>query len=157
MPISRLRDFLDEHKTKYVVISHSPAYTAQEVAAMAHISGKEVAKTVMVKLDDQIAMAVLPASHQLHLEQFKEATGAESVELADEEEFEQLFPDCEVGAMPPFGNLYDLSVWVDESLTEDDEVAFNGGNHRELVRMKYNDFAGLVDSNVARFATTAQG
>lgn len=157
MPVQRLRQFLDDHDTKYVVISHSPAFTAQEIAASAHISGREVAKTVMVKLDGDMAMAVLPASHKLKFDWLQEAVDADNAELADEEEFEALFPDCEVGAMPPFGNLYDIDVWVDESLADDEEIAFNAGNHHELVQMSYDDFDGLVDARKGRFAVHPKG
>ncbi len=106
MPLQKLREFLDQNSVKYVSISHSPAYTAQEIAASAHIPGQELAKTVMVKLDGKMAMAVLPASFKVDLDHLGSATGADAVELATEEEFKGLFPGCEPGAMPPFGNLW---------------------------------------------------
>lgn len=152
MPVKKLREFLDRHQIKYVTISHSQAFTAQQIAASAHIPGKELAKTVMVKLDGKMAMAVLPASFQVDFELLKEATGARRVELADEEEFKYLFPQCEVGAMPPFGNLYDMDVYVAESLTEDREIAFNAGSHTELIRMAYIDFERLVQPKVLTFS-----
>jgi len=105
MPVQKLKQYLDENKVQYVTIGHSPAFTAQQIAASAHVSGKELAKTVMVKVDGQMAMAVLPATHQINFDLLKEATGTKMVELAGEDEFKQLFPNCEVGAMPPFGNL----------------------------------------------------
>src|ERR1035438_213976 len=130
MHLTKVKAFLDGHEVKYVVMTHSKAYTAQGIAAVAHISGKFLAKTVIVKLDGALAMAVLPASYH--------------AELASEREFKQHFPDCETGAMPPFGNLYGIPVYVDETLTEDDEIAFNAGSHYELIRMAYTDFDRLV-------------
>ena len=148
MPAEKLRSFLDSENVKYVSISHSRAYTALEVAASAHISGKELAKTVIVKIDGQPAMFVLPAGKQVDLPLLKKATGAGKVDLAEEHEFVQLFPDCEIGAMPPFGNLYDMSVFVAEALNEDEEIAFNAGSHTELFRMAYRDFERLVQPKV---------
>ena len=153
MPLDKLTSFLDDHDIKYAVIHHSKAYTAQEVAASAHISGYEVAKTVMVKLDGEMTMAVLPASYQLDFDQMKEATGAAAVELASEDEFEALFPECELGAMPPFGNLYDMEVYVAERLAEDEQIAFDAGNHTELIQMDYADFERLVSPNVVPLGT----
>lgn len=152
MPLTKLREFLDSQHVKYVLISHSVAYTAQGIAALAHIPGKELAKTVMVKLDGQLAMAVLPASALVDLPSLKNAARSKTIELAGELEFRGKFPDCETGAMPPFGNLYDIPVYVDESLTRDIEIAFNAGSHRELVRMAYADFERLVKPTIARFA-----
>ncbi len=156
MPLARLQEFLDSHNIKYVVITHSVGYTAQGIAALTHISGKELAKTVIVKLDGSLAMAVLPASAQVDLARLKSVAGA-SVGLASEQEFKDKFPDCETGAMPPFGNLYDIPVLADESLTRDKEIAFNAGSHRELIRMDWDDFEKLVKPRIARFATGAVG
>ncbi len=153
MPLTKLRDFLDENNIKYVIISHSPAYTAQGIAASAHIPGKELAKTVMVKLDGKMAMAVLPASYKVDFDLLKAATGATAVELAREEEFADAFPGCEVGAMPPFGNLYGMDVLVSESLADDEEIAFSAGSHTELLRLAYADFARLVAPKVLRFSS----
>lgn len=148
MPLQKLREYLDSHNVRYVVLSHSPAFTAQEIAASAHIPGKELAKTVIVKLDGRLAMVVLPASRRIAFDRLKQATGAAQVELASEQEFAETFGDCEVGAMPPFGNLYDMGVYVDEQLTADEEIAFNAGSHTELIRMRYEDFARLVQPKV---------
>jgi Ala-tRNA(Pro) deacylase len=152
MPASKLREFLDSHGVKYVSISHPTVYTAQEIAAATHIHGKELAKTVMVKLDGKMAMAVLAASHRIDLGLLKTAAGAENVQLAGEAEFKSLFPDCETGAMPPFGNLYGMSVYVEQSLAKDEEIAFNAGSHSELIRMSYEDFERLVRPTVAKFS-----
>ncbi len=152
MPVKRLKAFLDEHHVKYVTISHSRAYTAQEIAAKAHIPGREMAKTVMVKIDGTMAMAVLPASFQIDFDLLKEATGAREVELATEAEFKDLFPECEPGAMPPFGNLYGMDVFVANRLAEDEEIAFNAGTHTELIKMAYPDFVRLVQPVVLQFS-----
>jgi Ala-tRNA(Pro) deacylase len=153
MALARLKEFLDGHNTKYATISHSVAYTASEIAALTHIPGKELAKTVIVKVDGRLAMAVLPASSQVDLSRLKAAADAADAVLASEREFKDIFPDCETGAMPPFGNLYDLPVFADESLSRDKGIAFNAGSHRELVQMAWEDFARLVRPQIANFAT----
>jgi len=150
MPAQKLKEFLDSHNVEYVTINHSPAYTAQKIAELAHIPGKELAKTVVVKLDGKFSMAVLPASHRVDLDYLKRGVTAGNVEVASEAEFKDLFPDCEVGAMPPFGNLYDMDVYVAEKLTEDEEIAFNSGSHTELVKLSYKDFENLVSPKVIR-------
>ena len=144
VPLSMLREFLDRNQSKYLVISHSVAYTAQGIAALTHTPGKELAKTVMVMVDGKLAMAVVPASYRVDLFKLKRYLGADTVELATENEFRDRFPDCETGSMPPFGNLYGMDVFVDQALAEDYEIAFNAGSHRELVRMTYADFRDLV-------------
>ena len=116
MPANRLKEFLDHERVKYVTISHSPSYTAQEVAASAHVRGKELAKTVMVTLDGRMAMVVLPASRKIGFDLLREVSGAENVQLASERAFSDMFPGCEVGAMPPFGNLYGMDVYVSKLL-----------------------------------------
>jgi Ala-tRNA(Pro) deacylase len=152
MPVQRLKEFLDRENVKYVSISHSPAYTAQEIAASAHVPGKELAKTVMVKLDGRMAMAVLPASLKVDFAKLKRASEAGQVELASEREFRDMFPGCEVGGMPPFGNLYDMDVYVSPQLAEDEEIAFNAGSHTELVKLAYRDFERLVRPKLAEIA-----
>jgi Ala-tRNA(Pro) deacylase len=152
MPLSRLKEFLDDHRIKYVVISHSVAYTANGIAALTHIPGKELAKTVIVKLDNALAMAVVSASQHVDLALLKAATGARTVDLASEYEFQDKFPDCETGAMPPFGNLYGISVFADEGLSQDKDIAFNAGSHRELVRLAWEDFEKLVHPKVMKLA-----
>jgi len=149
MPAQQLKSFLDKNHVKYTTIGHSPAYTAQEIAASAHIPGKDLAKTVIVKVDGEFAMAVLPASMHISLSRLRTAAGVGATELASEDEFETLFPDCELGAMPPFGNLYDMPVFVDVRLAEDEDIAFNAGSHTELVQLSYSDFDKLVHPQVA--------
>jgi Ala-tRNA(Pro) deacylase len=152
MPIQKLRQFLDETLVKYIVITHSKAYTSQGVAASAHISGNELAKTVMLKKDGELCMAVLPASRQVNLAAFAKLANSEDVSLASERDFKDRFPDCEIGAMPPFGNLYGLHVYVDTSLARDKEIAFNAGSHFELVKLAYSDFERLVKPTLVDFA-----
>ena len=154
MPTQKLKEYLDSHDIKYVTISHSPAYTAQMIAASAHIPGKELAKTVMVEIDGKMAMAVLPASEHVLLRRLEEASGAKAARLASEDEFKDAFPGCDVGAMPPFGNLYDMDVYVAESLTEDEEIAFNAGSHTQLMKLAYRDFDRLVKPKVFDFSAT---
>jgi Ala-tRNA(Pro) deacylase len=144
MPETRLKEFLDHEHVKYVTIGHSPAFTAQEIAALAHIPGKELAKTVIVKVDGELTMVVLPASENVRLEHLRQTLGAENVELAHEDEFKKAFPDCETGAMPPFGNLYGMKVFVSQALREDEEIAFNAGSHDELIRLSYAEYERLV-------------
>ena len=151
MPVKKLKEFLDKNKIKYVAISHSPVYTAQEIAAAAHVPGRELAKTVIVKADGTMAMAVMPAPQQIDFDQLKEGLGAKSVELASEKEFADRFPGCEAGAMPPFGNLYDMEVYVDASLREDDQIAFNACSHSELIKLAYADFEKLVRPKILQF------
>jgi Uncharacterized conserved protein len=151
MPVRKLLDFLNANNIKFVSIHHSKAYTAMEIAHSAHIHGHELAKTVMIKVDGKMAMAVLPASRKADLELLKKAIGATSVELASEHEFAKMFPDCEIGAMPPFGNLFGMEVYVETSLTDDEEIAFNAGYLTELIRMWYLDFQKLVDPKILKF------
>lgn len=144
MLTSRLREFLDERHAIYETIPHSHTATAQETAESAHVPGKEFAKSVMVKLDDRMIMTVLPADVKINLDSVKRLTGSTHAELAGEGDFESLFPGCEVGAMPPFGNLYGLEVFVDAEMAEDEMIAFNAGTHEELVRMPYEEYEKLV-------------
>lgn len=155
MPVEKLKNFLDQNGIRYVSICHSSAYTSQEVAASAHVSGKEFAKTVMIKRDEQMAMAVLPASHQIDFGLLRDIFRNNSLTLATEAEFKNRFPDCEPGAMPPFGNLYNMEVFVEEALTADKEIAFNAGTHSEIIRLGYEDFARLVQPKVFRFSWKA--
>jgi len=149
----RLKEFLDSHKVKYVTLTHSTAYTAQEIASLVQIRGEEFAKTVIVRIDGAMVMAVLPASYHVDLPLLKAAAQGKKIALASEIDFRDRFPECETGAMPPFGQLYGMPVFVDESLTRDKEIAFNAGTHHELIRLSYEDFARLVQPKVAKFST----
>ncbi len=152
MPARKVKEFLDSHGAKYVTITHSPAYTAQEIAASAHIPGKQLAKTVILKIDGKMAMAVLPASDRVDFDLLRKAAAAGKVELAGEREFKGMFPECEVGAMPPFGNLYEMEVFVAKPLAEDEEIAFNAGSHTELIRLAFRDFEKLVQPKIVELS-----
>lgn len=146
---SRLNRFLSDNRIAYRRLSHRPTYTAQETAQVAHIPSHQMTKTVVVKLDGQFAMVVMHADQRLDIERLKYAAGALSGELVPEHEFADLFRDCEPGAMPPFGNLYGLEVYVDEELMDDRDIAFNAGTHSELVRMAFSDYERLVQPKFA--------
>jgi Ala-tRNA(Pro) deacylase len=149
MPILRkLKGVLDQAKISYEVYNHPKAITAQEIAATQHISGKEMAKVVILKIDGSFKMAVLPASRLINFEKIKTALRAGEVSLATEGEFSSLFPECEIGAMPPFGNLFGLPVYVDPSLEKYEHIFFNAGTHLQTVRMSYRDFYKLVQPEV---------
>lgn len=152
MPSKRLKEFLNQNQVKYVVIQHSLAYTSQEIAASAHIKGKDLAKTVLIKINGEMAMAVLPASNMVDFEILKKQLGKENIRLANEQEFLDKFPECEVGAMPPFGNLYEMDVYAAEVLSKDEEIAFNAGTHTELIQMSYQDFERLVKPKKIKFS-----
>jgi Ala-tRNA(Pro) deacylase len=147
-----LEEYLRENRVPFETQHHSRAVTAQEVAATEHVPGKMLAKTVMVLADGQMAMLALPAPYQVDLEKAAAALGAKEARLAEEEEFEDTFPDCEVGAMPPFGNLYGVPVYVEESLTEDETIVFRSGTHTDTMSVSYADFERLVEPTVAEFA-----
>jgi len=151
MPVKKLKEFLDSQKIEYVTINHSLAYTAQRIAASAHISGKDIAKTIVIKADGKLMMAVLPASCKINLDLMKSALGVSSMEISSEKEFGAMFPDCELGAMPPFGNLYGMEVYVAEKLAHYEEIAFNAGSHRELIKLSYKDFEKLVKPRIISF------
>lgn len=153
MPIRRLKAFLDEHEVRYLSISHPTTYTTQQTAEATHISGRLMAKTVMVKLEGRMAMAVVPAAWRVDLVALARATGAAHVALASEAEFYRLFPDIEPGAMPPFGNLYGLPVYVSEEFTRSRWIAFNAGTHEEVIEMNYGEFARLVQPIPLRLST----
>lgn len=152
MIAKKLREFLESHNIRYVVITHPVAYTAQGTSALAHVPSKELAKTVIVKIDGALAMVVLPASYEVDLSLLRGATHATTLSLAREREFKESFPECEVGAMPPFGNLYGMAVFVDETLTQDEEIVFNAGSHNELIRLSYEEFGRLVNPVVLKLA-----
>ena len=152
MPAARLVDFLKSRSIRYSTVLHPEAYTAHDVASATHLPETDVAKTVMIKVDGDLAMAVLPASRDVDLEVLEAVLDAERVRLAGESEFKRRFPDCETGAMPPFGNLYGMNVYVDESLTKEQEIAFEAGSHHELIRLSYADFEREVRPAVLRFS-----
>ncbi|SPQ01872.1 YbaK/prolyl-tRNA synthetase associated region [Candidatus Sulfobium mesophilum] len=152
MPLKKLKDYLESEKVKYESLAHYETYTSQETAQSARVPGRELAKTVIVKIDGKMAMAVLPASKKIDFNLLKSAAGG-TVELAAEQEFESIFPDCEVGAMPPFGNLYGMEVYVDEGLAQDEKIAFNACSHIELIKLSYKDFSRLAKPKVIRLTS----
>lgn len=152
MLIRKLRNYLDEQEVKYIHINHPPAYTAQEIAHLVHVHGKEMAKTVIVNVDGDPAMAVLPGSRAVNFQYLSTELHNANVYLESEDEFRDLFPDCELGAMPPFGNLYGLEVYVCEDLSLDEEIVFNAGTHTDLIKMAYVDFERLVKPKVLNFS-----
>jgi Ala-tRNA(Pro) deacylase len=153
MPAKALKEYLDREGVQYSSQPHSTAYTAQEVAASAHVPGWQFAKTVIVNINGNLAMVVLPANRKVALQDLRDITGDERVTLASEKEFAARFPDCEPGAMPPFGNLYGMDVFVAPELAEADEIVFNAGTHSEVLHMAYSDFDRLVHPRVASCTT----
>lgn len=150
--IERLRSYLQQQQVAFDVQEHRTAFTAQDVAESEHIPGKLVAKTVVIWADGQLTMLVLPASFQVDLARLNTALGVKATRLAHEAEFVDTFPDCEVGAMPPFANLYDLPVYVEKRLTEDETIVFPAGTHTETMSLRYADYERLVKPTVVEFA-----
>jgi Ala-tRNA(Pro) deacylase len=147
-----LQTYLDTHHVPYEVLTHSIVYTAQEVAHVQHIPGREMAKVVIAKTEENAPlMLVLPATHMVDFARLQTVLGIR-VELEDERAFSALFPDCKIGAAPPFGNLFGLNTLVDTTLTHDEQIVFNAGSHWQTVRMRYADFARLVQPCIAAFA-----
>jgi len=153
---ARLEQYFLDNGVGFQAMTHPAVYTAQEVAAAQRVPGKQVAKVVMVLAGDQALMLVMPASFRIDFAKLKDALGAEEARLAREKEFSDLFPDCDVGAMPPFGNLYNVPVYVDRVLTEDAEIVFQAGTHRDTMKIAYRDYARLAQPVVADFATHLQ-
>ncbi len=151
MSLKKIRAFLDAEHVYYTVRGHPLAYTSPRVAAVAHVPGRELAKVVIVWIDGRMAMAVLPSTQHIDLEHLRELAGAKEVRLAHEEEFATRFPRCELGAMPPFGNLYGMKVYVAEALTHDEDISFNACTHTEIMTLAYSDFERLVHPKVLGF------
>ncbi|MDO6441497.1 MULTISPECIES: aminoacyl-tRNA deacylase [unclassified Marinobacter] len=148
MPIQQLKEFLDEANVEYMCLTHPPAFTAQELARHVKIAGDKVVKTVIIELDGKMAMLVMPATFRVRWKSLSRILDTDFVDLADEQTFQDRFPDCEVGAMPPFGNLFGMTVYCAESLTEQPELAFAAGSHTETLHMKTRDFLNLVQPMV---------
>lgn len=150
MPIPQaIKSYLYDNKVGFEAIHHQRDYTAQQTAADTHTKGKDFAKTVILFVDNKYCMAVVPAIYQVDLEKFKKQVNAKEVSLASEEEIKSICSDCEVGAMPPFGPLYDLPVYVSHHLAEDHMITFNGGTHEDVIRMRYKDLEELVKPTVS--------
>jgi Ala-tRNA(Pro) deacylase len=148
-----ISQFLDRHHARYSVLTHPVAYTAQQEAAAAHVSGRDWAKVVVCVADTRPVLAVLPAPLNVDFQRLKDVTHASVIRLAKEEEFKGLYGDCEIGAMPPLGPLYGQEVVVEEMLADDREIVFDGGSHRTSIRMPYSEFERLVRPTVAAFGT----
>ncbi len=147
-----IKSFLDEHQVPYEIIHHRRDFTAQETAADTHTKGKEFAKTVVLQADGRPVMTVLPAIYQVSLDKARKALQAKEVQLASEDDIAQLCPDCEIGAMPPFGNLFKVPVYVDRRLAEDRLITFNAGTHEDVIRLLYEDFQRLTNPEVVDLA-----
>jgi Ala-tRNA(Pro) deacylase len=150
--LKKLKDYLEKNQVRYEVGYHERVYTSQEIAAAMHVPGKELTKVIMVKADGKMVMLVLPASYRVETKKLKKVFQCKRLGIAKEKDFEELFPDCEIGAMPPFGNLYNLEVWVDQILTEDEFIVFQAGSHVETLKIKYSDYARLVSPKVGDFS-----
>lgn len=151
----RLIECLDENKVSYEILQHPEAVTAQRIAQAEHVKGRHHAKVVMVKSGDQHLMMVLSADHHIDLKKVEKAT-AQTVSLSNEEQFKSLFPDCAIGAMPPFGNLYDLPTYVDKDLAEQDYIVFEAGTHKDAIKMRYRDYQKIVKPKVKDLAIKLQ-
>ena len=151
LSLNKLKEFLDNSLVAYEVLTHPVAFTAQQLAAVQHVKGKQLAKVVVARSGSEFIMIVLPAPYHVGLQRARAVTARQDLEIAHESEFASLFAGCEPGAMPPFGNLYNVPVWVDESLAQDEEIVFNACTHTEAIKMKYSDFARLARPTVAKF------
>ena len=150
--VERVEGVLKKNSIIYNIIKHQEAYTAQEIAEAMHVPGQDLAKVVMVKAKERYIMTVMPASRRIDFSKLKDVLHETELRLATEEEFKTVFPDCEAGAEPPFGNLYNIETYVDKSLSEDEQIFFNAGNHYETVVMDYADYDKIVRPRVAEFA-----
>jgi Ala-tRNA(Pro) deacylase len=148
----RIRDYLDSQNVPYQWLPHTQAFPAQEVAHALHVSGKHFAKAIVLHADRRLVMAVLAASRRLSLDELEDALEAKRVEMAPEDELAELCPDCELGAFPPFGNLYGMDVWIDRALGDSEEIVFNAGSHKDALRMKYSDYVKLTKPRVSSFS-----
>jgi Ala-tRNA(Pro) deacylase len=153
----KLESYLRDNGVQFEAHTHPEAFTAQTVAASEHVSGKRLAKAVMVVCDDDMVMAVVPAHEKVELDRFKDVIGATDVRLARESEFAPRFPDCDPGAQPPFGHLYDLPTYVDESLATQGEIAVQAGTHTDTITLSYADYERLVQPRVAAFGEVDKG
>ena len=147
----RVTEFLDKEGVAYETLEHAPVFSSQGLAAIEHEPGKYVAKPVIVKADDRYIMCVLPAPRKVDLGRLKDQLDAASVALAEEDEIGKLFPDCELGAEPPFGNLYELPTVMDQTLEQDDHIVFQAGTHGKAVRLSMGDYRRLVEPKVLEF------
>lgn len=148
----RIAEYLESQHVPFERLSHPQAFAAQEVAYSLHISGKQLAKAVVLKADDNPVMVVLPASHRLSIKDLRGLLDVHRLEMTSETELAAIFPDCELGAIPPFGNLYGMAVWVDQACSDSEEIVFCAGSHIDCLRMKYSDYAKAVSPHTGRFS-----
>lgn len=144
MPVQKLKQYLTTNHVNYTSIPHALAYAAREVSHVSHIPEKQLAKTVILNVGSKKIMVVVPANESINFDSLKKSLHESSVTLADEAEFKKLFPDCELGAMPPFGNLYNMEVYVEKNLAKNKDIAFNAGTHTEIIKLAYQDYDRLV-------------
>ena len=154
MPMNRIKQFLIENTVKYTTIEHSPAYTAMEIAESSHISGRKMSKTIIFRADDQLCMAVVPANFWVDCASLKKITRSSFVEIAQEKDFAELFPECELGAMPPFGTLFGMITFFDEKLLDTPLLSFNAGSHSQVMQMQTNDYLSLCNPVIVNISTT---
>jgi len=154
----KVADFLRDQKIEFDVIPHGDTYDAQRMAQSLHVSGREVAKTVLLRADHgySYVVAVLPANETVDFERVSKALGGSQIDLATEVEINQHCPECEMGALPPFGSQYDMKTMVDQSLTEDEYIFFEGDTHHEAIRMKFEDFRRIEQPLVSSFVAERQ-
>ena len=148
----RIRDFLDSQNIPFETLHHSQAFTGQEIAHSLHISGQKCVKAVAVAADGKTVLAVIPASHRLNLEELRATLEVSQLEMLHERELVGLFPDCDLGAVPPFGNLYGIEVWVDRAVADAEEILFCAGTHEDCIRMRYSDFSRVALPRLGRFS-----
>jgi Ala-tRNA(Pro) deacylase len=151
----RLDELLSSRRVPFERLHHRPEYAANRVAQALHVPGREMAKTVLLRTGHGYALAVLPATHRVDLQRIRQELGEEQVELASEEEMDRLFPDCERGALPPFGSLYNVPTLVDEALTRDEQIVFEAQNHEDAIRMAYRDYEAVEHPRTGHFAQRA--
>jgi len=147
----KLKEYLDKNQIQYEMIHHPLAYSSTKTAHLAHVHGYEMAKPVIVKIDGRLVMVVMTANQRVNISLLKALFQTDDVELASESEFVRKFNDCEMGAMPPFGNLYGMEEIVSDELAKDEEIVFNAGTHTDLIKMKYRDFENLVHPRIVNF------
>lgn len=149
---SDLQRYLNNNGIPYQIIEHDPAFSAHGVSVATHVAEKEIAKTVILQIDGKFWMTVLRGDYKINLHMIKQAFAAHHVHLAHEEDLNTLFPDCQLGTMPPFGNLYGVPVLVDQALADDDQISFNACCYTKVVKIKYEDFRRLVNPLVGQYA-----
>jgi len=150
--LAKIKQYLDQNNVPYQVILHEEVYTAQELAQALHVPGKELVKVIILRADDRYCMAILPSIRKIDLSALQTQLHAAALSIATEQELKALFPETEIGAMPPFGHLSSMEVWVDVILTTDEYITFNAGTHYEAIRMHYADFERLTQPHVAPFS-----